>query len=89
MRKHLRLSDTYRFPCFKPKQTITGIFGDPYARVVKLIRQGKKLFAASAGHLAGLFMTGRPKGFATFPAATPASTWNWRYGASSAGGAAR
>jgi len=89
MRKQRRLSDSYRFPGFKPKQSVTGIFGDPHARVVALVRQGKKLFAVSAERPAGLSMIVRPDGSATSPAAIPASTWNWRSGVSSAGGAGK
>jgi len=89
MRKQRRLSDSYRFPGFKPKQTVTGIFGDPHARVVTLVRQGKKLSVVSAEYPAGLSMIERSDGFATSPAVIPASTWNWRSGVSSAGGAGK
>lgn len=37
-----RLADTYRFPGFRPSSTVHGIFGDPKARVVRLLRRGKK-----------------------------------------------
>ena len=89
MRKQRRLSDSYRFPGFKPKQAVTGIFGDPHARIVSLVRLGKKLYAVSARQPAGLSMTESSDEFATYPAAIPASTWNWRSGASSAGGAGK
>ncbi len=89
MRKRLKLSDSYRFPCFKPKQTVTGIFGDPHARVVSLIRQGKKLSAVPAELFIGHSMTTRSKESATFPAATPVSTLICRYSASSARGAGK
>jgi len=48
MGKHRRLWDTYRFPGFRPRSTVQGIFGDPKARILCLHRWGKKLFAESA-----------------------------------------
>ena len=42
-RKHKqRLSDSYQFPGFRPSLTVTGIFGDPKARLRKLFRRSKK-----------------------------------------------
>jgi len=87
MRKQRRLSDSYRFPGFKPKQAVVGIFGDSHARVVALVRQGKKLPVVSVGRPAGLSMIERPAGFVISPAAILASTWSWKSGVSSAGGA--
>jgi hypothetical protein len=46
MRKHKRLWDLYRFPGFSPEHTLSGIFGDPRARVIALKRRGKKRFVA-------------------------------------------
>ncbi len=43
MRKPRRLDDTFRFPGFRPEATVRGIFGDPKARIVRLLRRGKKL----------------------------------------------
>jgi hypothetical protein len=48
MRKQRRLWDTYRFPGFRPRSTVQGIFGDPKARVMFLNRRGKKVFAVPA-----------------------------------------
>jgi Transposase len=48
MQKYRRLWDTYRFPCFRPKSTVQGVFGDPKARIVCLHRRGKKRFAVPA-----------------------------------------
>ena len=46
-----RLLDTYRFPGFRPQATVKGVFGDPKARIVTLVRRGKKRSAdAAAGH---------------------------------------
>lgn len=45
--KHLR--DVYRFTNFVPESSVTGIFGDPMALVIRLRRRQKKHFAGSAG----------------------------------------
>jgi hypothetical protein len=44
-----RLWDAYRFPGFRPEQTVRGIFGDPKARVITLKRRSKKRLAGVAG----------------------------------------
>jgi hypothetical protein len=83
------LCDSYRFPGFTPQRTIVGIFGDPYARVIRLTRRGKKQFVASAARFIGPFTITKSKGFVISPAVMPASIWNCQYDESSAGGAAR
>lgn len=45
-----RLLDAYRFPGFRPQATVKGVFGNPKARVITLVRRGKK---PSAGVVAG------------------------------------
>ena len=89
MRKKKTLYDSYHFPGFTPQRSIIGIFGDPAARVIKLDRRGKKQHAVCAARSTGLFTTIRSAGSATFPVVTPASIWNYRYGASYAGAVAR
>ena len=42
MAKQRRLLDTYVFPPFYPLATVRGIFGDPKARLVQLVRREKK-----------------------------------------------
>ena len=46
--KTKRLRDCYRFPGFHPALTVVGLFGDPYARVIRLTRRSKK---PCAGHV--------------------------------------
>src|SRR5262249_1743317 len=75
MRKPRRLVDAYRFPGFRPEATVRGLFGDPKARVLRLVRRRKKRSVAPAGRHTGPSTTARPAAFATFPAATPRSTW--------------
>lgn len=42
MQKIRTLVDEYQFPGFRPQATLKGIFGDPYARVITLVRRQKK-----------------------------------------------
>jgi transposase len=37
-----RLVDAYAFPGFRPRARVRGIFGDPKARIVTLVRRSKK-----------------------------------------------
>jgi hypothetical protein len=83
------LSDSYRFPGFTPQRTVVGIFGDSYARVIRLTRRGKKQLVASVAQFTGLFTIIRSSASEIFPLAMPASIWNYRYDGSSAGGAVR
>lgn len=46
-----RLIDLFRFPGFRPYATARGVFGDPKARVVRLVRRGKKPAVGSAVRL--------------------------------------
>jgi hypothetical protein len=78
MERYKRLLDTYRFPGFRPEQTVSGIFGDPKARVIRLVRRGKKRHAERAVLFIIPFTTGRFEGFGTFPAGTCGFTWRWR-----------
>ena len=48
-RKLRRLSDSYRFPGFRPLPTVVGIFGEPRARVVTLVRRSKKTVCGACG----------------------------------------
>jgi len=89
MRKKKTLYDSYQFPGFTPQRSIIGIFGDPHARVIRLDRRGKKQPAVCAARFTDLFTTIRSAGSATVPVVTPASIWNYRYGASCAGAVAR
>ena len=47
-RKRKRLLDKYRFPGFRPQEVVKGVFGDPRARVITLVRRSKKRPVASA-----------------------------------------
>lgn len=89
MVKKRGLLDAYRFPGFRPRATIKGIFGDPKARVIRLERRQKKRHAAFAAHLTGVFTTGRRAAFGICRAARCGFTWKWRYAAYIANGAGK
>ena len=48
VRKRRRLVDAYAFPGFRPLATVQGMFGAPRARLITLVRRGKKLSAVHA-----------------------------------------
>lgn len=66
-----------------------GVFGDPKARVITLVRLSKKRCAGRAAGHTPAGTTGRCAGYATCPMPTRAFTWTSRCGAFSAGAAAR
>ena len=70
MPKQRRLEDTYRFPDFRPESTVRGLFGDPKARLVRLVRRGKKRLAACVDKCNEPSTTARVGGHATSPVAT-------------------
>ena len=48
-RKHARqLTDAYAFPGFRLLRSVRGVFGDPKARIVRLVRRSKKHCAGAA-----------------------------------------
>lgn len=80
MRKKRELLDEYRFPGFYPKAGIQGIFGDPNARVITLVRRQKKRLVVLAGRFIGACTIERPVVFGTSRAGMPESIWNFRFG---------
>jgi len=84
-----RLWDAYSFPGFRPLPTVRGIFGDPKARVITLVRRSKKHFAAAVVGRTRVGTIGERDERAICPVATRASTWSSRYGAFSAEAARR
>ncbi len=83
-----RLTDAYVFPGFRPQPTVRGVFGDPKACVITLVRRSKKQSVAAAAAFSPGGTTGVPARHAICPAATGACTWSWRSGAFSARAAA-
>ena len=82
MPKYHRLWDTYRFAGFRPSQTVRGIFGYPKARVIRLHRRGKKRDAVPVGTSNGVGTIDGCAECEIWLAATPASTWSWKFDAS-------
>jgi hypothetical protein len=89
MRKNRRLWDAYRFPGFLPQHTVSGIFGDPQARIIGLRRRGKKQLVEPVVRFTILSTTERSAEFETSPAEICGSTWTWRSVESSVAGAGK
>ena len=86
-KRQQRLWDTYASPGFRPQPVVRGVFGDPKACVISLVRRSKKQFAAAAGGLRSAGTTGVYAKCATCLAATGAFIWNLRCGVFSASAA--
>jgi len=89
MRKKRRLLDEYRFPGFRPKADIQGVFGDPKAWVIHLKRTQKKQYADSAEQFIGGITTRRFAGSGIYPVGMRGYTCKWRFGVYIAGDARR
>jgi hypothetical protein len=89
MRKRRYLSDLYHYPGCKPKKTIHGVFGDPHAYVITLVRRGKKLHVGYAVLFTELIDLARYGWFAISPLEAPEFISNWRFETSSVEGAAK
>ena len=87
--KRRRLVDAYRFVGFRPLEEVRGVFGDPHARIIMLVRRSKKRPAAPAGEYIPGGTIARFDGLATFRPAACASFWSSRCGVSVAANAAR
>lgn len=79
MRKKRRLRDEYRFPGFRPRAEIKGIFGDQKARVIRLARVQKKQYAESVGASTEATTTRKYAGYETCPVGMYESIWRWRF----------
>jgi len=84
-----RLVDAYAFPGFRAQPTVRGIFGDPKACIVDLVRRSKKRPAVAALGFTVDGTTGVRAEFAICPAAIGAYICSSRFGAFSASVAAR
>lgn len=70
-----RLTDAHAFPGFRPQPTGRGVFGDPKARVISLVRRSKKRPVAVAVACSPVGTTGAHARRAICRAATGACTW--------------
>ena len=68
--------------------SVSGVFGDPQARVVTLVRRSKKLFAELAGRVASRGTTVSDDGYETYRQVTSACTSTLKSAALRAGPAA-
>ena len=89
MRKIKQLYDTYNFPGFRAERKVAGVFGDPYAVVLRLRRWGKKRFAGPAAVRTGRSTIARFVGCGIFPAGIGVFGWRWRFAEFGAEGAGR
>ena len=71
-------TNKYRFPGFRPKAEIKGIFGDPKARVIQLERRQKKVSAAAVERYAGFSTIARYAGFRIYHAGKREFIWMWK-----------
>jgi hypothetical protein len=83
-RKFRRLADAYTFPGFRPLARVVGMFGDPRARLVTLVRRGKKRSAGAAARFIAVGTIAGAAAHGICPAAATASSWTWKSGASTA-----
>jgi len=89
MSKKRSLLDAYRFPGFRPRARIKGIFGDPQSRVIRLERRQKKRRAAGVAPGTGVSTTARSVVSGICPVGPCGFTWKWRSAESGVVGAAR
>jgi len=81
MVKKRRLLDEYRFPGFRPRAKVKGIFGDSKARIIRLERRQKKLYAAHAVNLTEVITTTGFAGYGICRVARCGFFWSWRFAA--------
>jgi hypothetical protein len=84
-----RLRDAYRFPGFRLIEDLRGVFGDPHARVVTLVRRSKKRRAGHADNNTSVGTIARFGALAIWQPAACGYSWSSRCGASGAVIAAR
>jgi hypothetical protein len=89
MGKKRKLLDEYRFPGYRPRAEVRGMFGDPMARVVRLERAEKKRYAAVVGKDTGATTTRGCGGYGIFRVQPRGYIWRWRFGGCYAGGVGR
>jgi hypothetical protein len=69
------LSALFAFPGFRARSRLQGIFGDPHARLVVLVRRKKRPYAPGAGRGTVPSTTARPAGCGIWMRRVGASTW--------------
>jgi len=84
-----RLADAYTFPGFRPLARVQGLFGDPKARLITLVRRGKKRSAARVAPCTTPGTTAADVGCGICPVPITAFTSTLRSGVWTAGGVVR
>lgn len=79
-RKRRRLVDAYAFPGFRPLATVRGVFGDPKAQLITLVRRTKKPSAAVALWRIAYGTTAPEDECGTYRVEVGASFSIWKYG---------
>jgi len=89
MEKKRQLLDEYRFPGFRPRSDVHGVFGDPKARVIRLERKQKKRSVDVAAKYTEAITTRRFGGYEICHVGMHAYTWRWKSGGCYARGAGK
>ena len=78
--KRKRLLDAYRFIGFRPLEPLQGVFADPKARVITLVRRSKKRPVACADAHTKVGTIARCGGYAISRAERIGFIWSSRFG---------
>jgi len=89
MGKKRKLMDEYRFPGFRPRAEIQGIFGDSKARIIRVERTQKKRFVDAAEKHTEAITTRECGGYGICPVEMRGFIWRWKFGGYYAGGVER
>jgi hypothetical protein len=89
MEKKRQLLDEYRFPGFRPRTDVHGVFGDPKARVIRLERTQKKRSVDIVGKYTEAITTRRFGGYEICPVGMHGYTWRRKSGEYYARGAGK
>ena len=87
--KRRRLADAYTFAGFRPLQRVQGLFGEPGARLITLVRRRKKRSVAPAVQRIAPGTTADSDVCGICPAPITAFTSTWRCAGSIAGAVAQ
>jgi hypothetical protein len=89
MEKKRQLLDEYRFPGFRPRADVHGVFGDPKARVIRLERTQKKQSVDVVGKYTEAITTRSFGGYEICHVGMHGYTWRRKSGGSYARGAGK
>lgn len=75
MKRIQTLAALFSFPGFRARSRLQGVFGDPHARLITLVRRKKPPYARAVGRGTALSTTARPAGYAIPMPPAGASIW--------------